>query len=122
MKKLLAFILLLSHLNTSMFIPQTEEQDISFKNGFQRDDINSVVEYIEVALGKDKTSDDEDDDQGQVFHIVKLTHSIYEPVFNEIETEVPSPEKVQQYPPYQVPAFTSLVTDIQTPPPDFIAA
>jgi hypothetical protein len=43
MKKLLAFILLLSHMNTSMFLPQVPEDDIYDGNGNQVDDINSTA-------------------------------------------------------------------------------
>ena len=77
MKKFLAFIVLLSHMNTSMFLPQIPEQDVFDKNGNQVDDINSVIEYIQVALGNDTTPDDEDDDNGQNLHLVNTTDFYY---------------------------------------------
>lgn len=54
-----------------MFIPQVQEQDIYDAGGKKIDDINSVIEYIGVALGIDHTADDEDDDTGQYFHLIK---------------------------------------------------
>lgn len=74
MRRFLAFILLLSHMNTSMFLPQAPEQDLYDVNGNQIDDITSVVELMRVKLGFDHHADDENDDSGQNFHIC---HSEY---------------------------------------------
>jgi len=54
-------------------MPQVPETDVYDKAGQQIDDINTVAEYIdEVMLGnKDTTPEDEDNDDGQNFHIVK---------------------------------------------------
>ena len=71
MKRGFAVILLLCHINFSMFLPQMAEVDIFDANGQQQDDINSLTEYIAVALGYDHTSDDEDDDSGQNFQSPK---------------------------------------------------
>ena len=73
MKKIVAFILLLCHMNTSMFLPQMDEEDVYIASGQQVDDINSVVEYVDqVMLGhKDDTPEDEDDDSGQNFLLVE---------------------------------------------------
>ena len=62
MKKVFAFILLLCHLNTSMFLPQVDEDDQYDAHGQQIDDLNTVSEYIDqVVLGDvDKTPEDED--------------------------------------------------------------
>lgn len=74
MRRILAFILLLSHMNTSMFLPQSPEQDLYDANGDQVDDITSIVELVRVKLGYDHHADDENDDSGQNFHV---PHSEY---------------------------------------------
>ena len=76
MKRLLAFILLLSHMNTSMFLPQAPEQDVYDANGNQIDDITSIVELVRVKLGYDHHSDDENDDSGQNFHVAHCEYTI----------------------------------------------
>ena len=70
MKRLAAFLLLISHMNTSMFLPQVPQHDVFDAQGNQIDDINSVVEYVLVTLGLDDVADDEDNDHGQNFNIV----------------------------------------------------
>lgn len=82
MKRLLAFILLLSHMNVSMFLPQVPEWDVYDESGNQVDDINSVIELVLVKLGVDHQVDDEDDDSGQNLHIVKIAEYCFQPVFN----------------------------------------
>src|SRR4051794_13610638 len=73
MKNLLSILILFSHMNFSMFIPQLDEADGFDQSGRQIDDINSLYEYIdEVVLGNvDSTPDDEDDDNGIYYHIQK---------------------------------------------------
>jgi hypothetical protein len=74
MRKYLAILILISHMNFFMFIPQMEEVDQFDKNGCQVDDINSLYEFIDqVVLGNtDNTPEDEDDDQPRFFHLVKV--------------------------------------------------
>lgn len=79
MKRLAAFLLLISHMNTSMFLPQVPQHDVFDEEGNQIDDINSVVEYVLVTLGLDEVADDEDNDNGQNFNIVKLAPSTIPP-------------------------------------------
>ena len=118
MKKLLAFILLLSHMNTSMFLPQVMEDDVYDSNGQQRDDINSVVEFIAVKLGYDHTPDDEDDDNGQNFHPVKVNdYSFQQPVI-VLNILDPETSNNKEYPPYLEHKVSSPFFDIQSPPPD----
>lgn len=79
MKRLLAFLLLISHMNTSMFLPQVPQHDVFDEHGNQIDDINSVVEYVMVTLGLDDVADDEDNDSGQNFNVVTITPCIIPP-------------------------------------------
>ncbi len=63
-----------------MLMPQVAETDVYDASGRQIDDINTVVEYIdEVVLGnKDTTPEDEDNDDGQNFHVVKTCDYYFE--------------------------------------------
>lgn len=119
MKRLTAFILILCHINFSMFLPQVPEFDCYDKNGQQIDDINSVVEYVEVTLGYDHTADDEDDDNGQNFHLVKAVEYYYEQKVVVLETEkVQIEQSVPKHFDHMVPYTQTCYPDIPTPPPD----
>ncbi len=120
MKRLLAFILLLSHMNTSMLLPQGPEDDVYDKNGNQIDDINSIVELVMVDLGIDHTADDEDDDQGQNFHMVKIFDYCYEPFFTETKSNEPS-DTQSLFGEYKENKIPSVCFDIIIPPPKRIA-
>ena len=120
MKKLLAFILLLSHMNTSMLMPQAPEDDVYDRNGNQVDDINSIAELILTDLGIDHTADDEDNDQGQNFHLVKIFEYCYDPVCaltNEHEFSF-TKEIFGEYKENKIP---SICFDIILPPPKYSA-
>ena len=117
MKKILAFFLLLSHMNTSMFLPQVAEEDQFDANGHQLDDMNSVVEYITVALGYDHVADDEDDDSGQNFHLIKAFDYNFEQQYCLLENT--SPEKTDSEFSRYITASIQLVSfDVVTPPPE----
>lgn len=117
MKKLLAFILLLSHMNTSMLLPQAPEDDVYDKNGNQVDDINSIVEFVMVHLGIDHHADDEDDDQGQNFHIVKVFEYCFQPVFNTIKTNEFSITEHAMFGEYKEDKIPNISLEITIPPP-----
>ena len=120
MKKCFAFILLICHMNTSMFLPQVQEEDVYNENGVQVDDINSIVELINVELGYDKTADDEDDDSGQNFHVVKLPEYSFQQQSVLIERPDFKNINSKAFSEYKVASVKSVVKDIVTPPPDFI--
>lgn len=105
-------------MNTSMFLPQVAEEDVYDKNGQQLDDINSLVEYIFVALGYDHTPDDEDDDSGQNFHQVKSFEYNYQPTFTVIDDSHSTEESKQHYFPYKELHIELAPSDIVTPPPE----
>lgn len=104
-------------MNTSMFLPQVAEEDQFDANGRQIDDLNSVVEYIAVAMGYDHTADDEDDDSGQNFHLVKAFDYNFEQQYSLLQED--SGEKT-------TPEFSRFITasiqpvsfDVVTPPPE----
>lgn len=122
MKRVTAFILLLCHMNTSMFLPQVAEDDQFDKNGNQIDDINTVTEYInQVVLGnKDTTPEDEDNDDGQNLHVSKTIEYSYDRQCILLEplsfVEIKRPE----FPSYITPGTTTPSFEITTPPPDHL--
>lgn len=73
MKNILAVILLLSHINFSMFIAQVDETDSYDLQGQATNDINSLLEYVDqVVLGHEsKNRPDSDDDNARYFHLSK---------------------------------------------------
>lgn len=117
MKKVFAFILLLSHMNTSMFLPQVTEEDQYDANGQQIDDINSVVEYFAVALGYDHTPDDEDDDSGQNFHLVKGFDYNFEQQYSLLQETFVEKRK-NEFSDYITASIEPVSFDVVTPPPE----
>ena len=95
LRRILAFILLLNHLNTSMFIPQMSEVDIYDSNGNQVDDVNTLVEFIdqEVLGHYDSTPEDEDDDTERVYHLIKIDDYSLQPFVTDIPPRLTSSEE-----------------------------
>ena len=116
MRRILAFILLISHMNTSMLLPQVPEVDVYDANGNQVDDINSVFEYVMVKIGHDHHADDEDDDSGQNLHIVTGFQYTFQPFFSEIIKKY-SENKTNSFGEYSQEKTPSVAYDIIVPPP-----
>ncbi|MEO9145339.1 MAG: hypothetical protein ABI237_07245 [Ginsengibacter sp.] len=116
MRRLLAFILLISHMNTSMFLPQAPEVDVYDTNGNQLDDITSIVELVRVQLGYDHHADDENDDSGQNFHIVNFYEYTFQPFFTEEKNETLL-EKETRFHNLDESKTLSISYDILVPPP-----
>ena len=122
MKKIFAFILLVCHMNTSMFLPQVAEDDQFDTHGIQIDDINSVSEYIDqIVLGHvDKTPEDEDNDNGQNFHVVKVADYHFTQQYVAI-AQLPFTEiKKHEFSEYRITSIPSPSFDILTPPPEVL--
>ncbi|MEP7251834.1 MAG: hypothetical protein ABI683_05620 [Ginsengibacter sp.] len=117
MKKLLAFFLLVSHMNTSMFLPQVPETDLFDASGNQLDDINSVTEFIMIKLGIDHHVDDEDDDSGQVFHPIKTANFYFQVTCSEIKTRGIIADCSNTFSEFKVDKIPDLSTDVIIPPP-----
>ncbi len=68
-KNLLAAILLIAHINGTMFIAQVDEVDTYDAKGNPQNDINTLTEYIhDILLHRDKKPrPDEDDDNARYF-------------------------------------------------------
>ena len=118
-KRGIAFFVLLCHMNTSMFLPQVPEQDIYNFAGQQADDINSVLEYIDqVVLGHhDDTPEDEDDDSGQNFHLVKVVDYCFEPFYSSISQRYGTGTKKINFFNFKEDATNLVSFDIILPPP-----
>ncbi len=126
LKKILAYILLFAHLNTSMFIPQMDDEVDSYDSaGNQIDDINTLIEYIDQdILGHYDTSpEDEDDDTGRPLHVIKIVDYAYHPFFEEAQTKEAIKVEPQivftGYVEHKLPAG---FTDILIPPPKQVQA
>lgn len=57
-----------------MFLPVVDERDMFDAKGVQVDDINTLYEYIdqEIFQNHDDTPEDEDDDNGHYFQVIKI--------------------------------------------------
>jgi len=122
MKRTWVFILLLCHMNASMFLPQIAEDDLYDATGKQADDVNSVIEYFQVVLGYDHHADDEDDDNGQNFHLIKNIEYNYQQASIFIEQKDFFSILPQNFYHTDEAAFQSLSLDIITPPPKYRCA
>ncbi len=118
----MVYIVLFMHVNTYMFFPMIDEQDVYEASGVQKDDINSLIEYIDqVVLGHhDDTPEDEDDDQAHFYHLKAPVSYVVNteaqmPVINGAPFEIPV---VVKYGTDAVPQIRDGVHDIITPPPD----
>ena len=78
-----------------MFIPQMAEVDMYDPGGQQVDDINSLVEFIdqEVLGHYDNTPEDEDDDSGNPYHLIKIIDFTWHPYVTEIQTKPAASEQ-----------------------------
>ena len=120
LRKLMAFILLVNHLNTSMFIPQMAEVDMYDRNGAQVDDISTLVEFIDQdVLGHpDNTPEDEDDDTERTYHITKSIEFSWHPFVSEVQTKVAVKEEpATEFADYAANKPTPGFTNILIPPP-----
>lgn len=107
-------------MNTSMLLPQAPEDDVYDKNGNQVDDINSIVELVMVKLGIDHHADDEDNDQGQNFHMVKVFDFCFERVSDKIKTNQFFINNKSLFGEYKEAKVPPVSFDIIIPPPKLI--
>lgn len=102
-------------MNTSMFLPQSPEQDLYDANGNQLDDITSIVELVRVKLGYDHHADDENDDTGQNFHVPHSEYT-FEP-FLENQNNDLLIEKSDRFSDFREEKISPVAFDIIIPPP-----
>ena len=114
--KILAFLVLLSHINFSMFIAQVDEIDVFDKGGQQRDDVNCLVEFLANTFHiKHKPLKDSDDDNARYFHMVKLPNYTLPQVIVSKENNFNFSKRIFSV--FIEKKITSVSLDIQGPPP-----
>ncbi|QEC56902.1 hypothetical protein [Flavisolibacter ginsenosidimutans] len=114
-----AFILLLLHVNFSMFISQVDEQDVYEAKGMHVRDIDSLTDWLQDILSKHKSSDShnnkKDDGDARFFHILKPTH-FFSPHF--VLAKKPTVTTNENYAPLMnETVLPSGFSTIQSPPP-----
>jgi hypothetical protein len=119
LKNLLIFIVMLVHINGSMFLPQVAEQDIYNAEGQQQKDINTVIEYFDEVImdNHDKNPVDEDNDQGQNFHLVKIVDYYFEIDFSPIKHKPVVAIAKNKFSLFPEEKIHSVTLDILAPPP-----
>jgi len=117
MRRLLAIILLLSHMNTSMFFPQVAEQDVYDSKGNELDNITSIVEWVRVKTGLDHTADNENDNRAQNLHQVKDFQYTFDPTAFTKNIACNYKLVNVDYVEYRNSKIPSVAYDILIPPP-----
>jgi hypothetical protein len=119
MKRIIGLLLLLVHINTSMFIPVMDEQDMYDEYGHQVNDINTLTQFIsqEIFGNKRIIDKDQDDDQAHYFNI-----KVHEYTFNFnpvviISTAANTKNTTQYSVPTDDKAPPSVNYDVIAPPP-----
>jgi hypothetical protein len=122
MKQVIIFISLLLHLNMAL-MPQVAEIDAyNATTGRQEDDVNTVFEWVSIALGFDTTADDEDDDSDKHSQIVNFFVYDCPKTFStkDIITKGKlTSSKTNHYPTYCAHKIDNPTFDVIVPPPKF---
>lgn len=121
MKKVLAILILLYHVNFFMFIPQLDEVDQCDSKGAAIDDINSLAGYIDqTVLGhKQSSPEDEDDDNARYFQVFDLDgYDFQRQIIDSLQQGLLPPDKTQ-YPSIIEKKVLPVHQDISTPPPRY---
>ena len=116
MRRLLAFDLLVSQMNTSTFMPQAHEANVYDADGNQLDDITNVVELIRAKLDYGHHADDENNDSGQKFHIVNFYQNSFQPFFSDVKNFF-FKKGNDLFKDFTESKITSISYDILVPPP-----
>ncbi|MGZ3847161.1 MAG: hypothetical protein ACXVLT_09290 [Flavisolibacter sp.] len=122
MKKLLAILILLYHVNFFMFIPQLDEVDQYDSKGMPIDDINSLTGYIDqTILGhKHSSPQDEDDDNARYFQLIDVNgYNFQQQIIESIQGHF-IPANKTRYPSTIEKKICTVHRDITTPPPRYL--
>src|SRR5690242_6401983 len=98
-----------------MFIAQVDESDAFDKDGQQKEDVNSLFQYVQNVFHiKHKPVKDTDDDNARYFHAVKDNEHYFTQYVarNDVYAMVPA-----SFPLYIERKLSSISLDIQGPPP-----
>lgn len=119
MRRIIAYLFLLLHFNTGIFVPETGEEDTYDNHGFLADDINSALEYtVQVVFGYDDPSpEDEDNDQPGFYQQADVQYCIVSaPIRLEDHVNITLVAHIYPEGLIQKPVF--IPHEIVTPPPD----
>lgn len=102
-----------------MLLPQVPETDVYNAQGQQQDDINSVIEYVDEIILDNHHPDpvDEDNDQGQTFHLVKIVDYYFELDFSPIRHKPLLATARNKFSLYAEEKIDPVTLDILAPPP-----
>ena len=119
MKLVITGLFLLIYLNVSL-VPNLQENDtFIFGSTKVSDDINSFYEFVNILLGNDNISDDEDSDTGTeddaTFNHKSLTD--YYPIYTLAPFLQESCSTIRKNIYFYQNRFSSNFTNIDTPPP-----
>jgi hypothetical protein len=116
LRKPLAFLLLICHVNFFMFIAQVDEVDVYDTHGCRINDVNSLAEYVnDVILHRNKPRQDEDDNNARYFHPGKLAGYSFS---QQVVVSKPADVKNKMtYPSINTQKIFSIFYDVATPPP-----
>jgi hypothetical protein len=120
MKKLLTVLLLLVHVNFTLFIAQVDEMDVFDHNGRQQEDVNSLFQYLSKAFANthQEIPKDNDDDTARYFHLEKTGIFLFQPdvvVVQQNGEKVNGEEAFAFLTNGNLPSITK---DVLSPPPE----
>lgn len=120
MKRLAVILLLISHINFSMFIAQVDEVDVFGATGEQLPDVNSLTDYLANLLvsNPENPKKDTDDDSARYFHIVKIDSQLFNQQFTVINQPVREAGKSTSYPDLVKGKLPIIFFEISSPPPE----
>ncbi len=119
--RLLALILLISHINFSMFIAQVDEVDTYDKQGREQEDINSLYQYVALICHiHHRPLPDSDDDNARYTLTVSMPLYDFHQYKIEGAREDFSTGKKSGYALFKQNNWLSPVMEIRTPPPRVI--
>jgi len=121
MKNWLLFLLLLNHINTTMFFPVIENPVVKDDLGYY-DETNSVVEWFqkEVLGQKSRYADDEDDDHPICLLVKSIGYAAYVDAENEMGVIPGSAAAAENIPVLDLSQLHRGFLSRFSPPPDFI--
>ncbi|WP_344825336.1 hypothetical protein [Rurimicrobium arvi] len=125
MRRLTALLILLLHINTSLFIPVVDEVDMYDVSGRQVGDINSLVQLLGELITDCRFSPETDHDDDRA-HFFNLTHHIHTYTFSRttltINDCIPRISGYgtlsRRYEPVNDRRVRKGVTEILVPPPE----
>ena len=122
MKNVFALLLVVCHLNSTMFLPQTTGVAIYDRQGAEQDEINSLTEYVaQVLLGRRDDSPEDEDDENDMINSFNAVAYSWEPSYNDLLNEAPVVLIRQVFSRHHLYRIVVRGGNIYLPPPKIIA-